>query len=95
MKLKPSETFKSKDIDLVCFLRFKGFKPLSNPIEDLSGTRWVAFEKTSSLEKAVLSFFSGNAESALLNEFRKTRSFILDTPAINEKEIENEITGCD
>lgn len=84
MKAKPSETFKSKDIDLICFLRFKGFKALGYPVEDTSGTRWIIFDKTPQLEQAILSFFSGNQEAALLNEFRKTRSFLLDSSCIKE-----------
>ena len=79
MKMRPSE-FQSKDIDLICYLRFKGFKPLSNPIEDSSGTRWIVFSKTKELESAIVSFYTGTPESELLNEFRKTRSFLLDTP---------------
>lgn len=72
--------FRTKDIDLICYLRFIGFKPSDHPIEDCTGTRWAIFENTPLLKKAILSFLSGNRESELLNEFRKTRSFLLDTP---------------
>lgn len=76
--------FKTKDIDLVCALRFQGFQPISNPIEDISGTRWVLFNETPELLTAVFEFLSGSNEARLLTEFRKTRSFILDSPAEKE-----------
>jgi len=77
--------FKTKDIDLVCALRFQGFQPISLPVEDSNGTRWVLFNETSDLMTAVFEFLAGSNEARLLAEFRKTRSFILDSPA--EKEI--------
>jgi len=84
---RDSMPFRSKDIDLICALRFQGFQPLSNPIEDSQGIRWVLFEQTPQLMQAVYGFLSGSNEARLLTEFRKTRSFILDSPA--EKEIDN------
>ena len=80
MEKKTESTFRTKDIDLICFLRFKSFQPLDNPIEDSSGTRWVQFQETPQLRKAVYAFLSGNQEANLLQEFRRTRSFLLDTP---------------
>ncbi len=77
--------FKTREIDLICALRFNGFRPLGNPVEDLYGTRWVFFEETPALKKAVYSFLSGNREANLLNEFRRTRSFLLDTKPEKEK----------
>lgn len=82
--MRPFNTFKSKDIDLITYLRFKGFKPVSNPIEDGSGTRWAVFQKTQELEGEIVSFLSGNREAQLLNEFRKTRSFLLDLPTVKD-----------
>lgn len=73
--------FRSRDMDLICALRFQGFQPLSNPIEDSQGMRWVLFDQTPELMQAVYKFFSGSNEARLLMEFRKTRSFILDSPA--------------
>lgn len=73
--------FRSKDLDLITVLRFKGFLPRRNPIVDPSGTRWVEFEQTPKLTKAVYSFLSGNPEARLLQEFRRTRQFLLDTAA--------------
>ncbi len=91
MDKKTTALFRTKEIDLACYLRFKGFKPFDNPVEDSAGTRWVIFEKTPQLNKEVLSFLSGNAEFKLLNEFRKTRSFLLDTkPARQDQEVGNE-----
>jgi len=84
MEKQKSETFRTKDIDLICFLRFKGFQPLGNPVEDSSGTRWVQFEETPVLKKAVYSFLSGNREANLLQEFRNTRSFLLDSEPTRE-----------
>lgn len=87
VRTRPTDNFKSKDIDLICFLRFKSFRAFPNPIEDSAGTRWAIFERTNELEKAVIEFYAGNRESELLNEFRKTRSFLLDTPSTKESEI--------
>jgi len=84
VKQRPFDIFKSKDLDLICCLRFKGFVPVSNPIEDNCGTRWAVFEKTPDLEGEIVSFLSGNKEAQLLNEFRKTRSFLLDSPPVKE-----------
>jgi len=76
----PAQTFKSKDIDLVTYLCFEGFEPLGNPQQDSLGTRWVHFQKTPHLKKAVFSYLSGNDAARLLQTYRKTRSFILDSP---------------
>jgi hypothetical protein len=85
--MRPQQ-FRTKDIDLITCLRFKKFTPISNPIQDISGTRWVIFNKTTLLEKAVLDFYKGNTVSAVLDELRKTRSFLLDSPVLTENEIE-------
>jgi len=82
--MKPYEKFKSKDIDLITYLQFKGFLPERNPIQDTSGTRWAVFEKSQSLDKEILSFLSGNPEAQLLDQFRKTRSFLLDSQVVKE-----------
>ena len=82
-------TFKSKDIDIICFLRFRNFRPSPNPIEDQSGTRWAIFDDTPALRDAVYQFLSGNEEARLLQEFRKTRSFLLDSETTKESETEN------
>jgi len=84
MKNIPSNSFKSKDIDLITYLRFQGFIPGGTPLEDTSGTRWAIFDKTPALETEIVSYLSGNPEAQLLNEFRKTRSFLLDSPTIKE-----------
>lgn len=81
---KKSDIFRTKDIDLICFLRFRGFQPLGNPVEDSSGTRWAQFQETAQLRKAVYSFLMGNKEAILLQEFRKTRSFLLDTEPLRK-----------
>ncbi len=86
MKQKSPNTFQAKDLDLITYLRFKGFEHTHTPIEDSDGTKWVAFHITNDLEKSVLAFCSGNYESRLLNELRKTRAFLLDS-----KSIKNEI----
>ncbi len=85
-----ADVFKTRDLDLVTFLRFRGFKPLSTPTEDSSGTRWVAFEDTPQLKEAVLNFLSGNAEARLLQELRRTRSFVLDSEPIRERTCNDE-----
>ncbi len=77
--------FRARDLDLVTFLHFRGFKPLSNPTEDSSGTRWVTFEETPELKETVLDFLSGNEEARLLQELRRTRSFVLDSEPIRER----------
>ncbi len=84
MEKRSARTFRTKDIDLACYLRFRGHKPISNPIEDSSGTRWAVFQETPSLMKEVYEFLSGNPEAGLLQEFRRTRSFLLDTEAVKE-----------
>lgn len=84
MDKRLESTLRCKDIDLICFLRFKGFHPVSNPVEDSSGIRWVLFEETPTLKKAVYSFLSGNREANLLQEFRNTRSFLLDSKPAKE-----------
>lgn len=85
MDKRKSSIFKSSQIDLICFLRFKGFQPISNPIEDSVGTRWIYFQETPELKKAVYSFLNGNLESTLLQEFRRTRSFLLDSEAVKDE----------
>lgn len=81
---KSHPTFRAKDIDLICFLRYRGFQPQGNPVEDFSGTRWVLFQETPQLKREVYSFLTGNTESSLLQEFRRTRSFLLDSNSIKE-----------
>ena len=84
MEKKSPPTFRTKDIDLITALRFYGFQPIGVPCEDALGTRWVLFQETPNLREAVYSFLSGNKEASLLHEFRKTRSFLLDTEPIKE-----------
>lgn len=86
MEKKSIPTFRTKDIDLITFLRFKGFQPLGLPVEDDTGTRWITFEDTPQLKKATFAFIAGNPESKLLQEFRRTRSFLLDTQPLQEKD---------
>jgi len=83
--MRNPKVFRSRDIDLITFLRFKGFHPLGNPIEDSSGTRWAVFQDTPEVKKATFSYITGNAESRLLAELRKTRSYILDSEPEKEK----------
>lgn len=78
VKTKLERTFKSKDIDLITYLRFIGLKPFDDPLEEENGTRWAIFPKSSELDAAVMDFLSGNKESELLNELRRARSFLLD-----------------
>ncbi len=84
---RQEEIFRTKDLDLITFLRFQGYATRGNPIEDVSGTRWVLFTETAKLRQDVYSFLSGNKEACLLQEFRRSRSYLLDTePRKMEKE---------
>ena len=93
---RTENTFRTKDLDLITFLRYQEFHPLGNPVQDPSGTRWVHFNSTPHLKKAVLEFMSGNQESRLLAELRRTRSFVLDTaPQTREDEEKEKWTDSD
>lgn len=86
--MKKKETifplFKTRELDLATFLIYRGHKPQGDPIEDAKGVRWIAFEETAEIRKDVYAFILGNKESQLLHEFRRTRSFLLDSQAIKE-----------
>ena len=73
------KVFKTKELDLIAYLRFKRFEPKGLPIKDERGTKWVSFIETEDLKKAVNSFVSWNPERELLYELRKARSFLLDS----------------
>lgn len=75
-----NQVFKCSELDLLAYLRFKGFEPIGCPIEDEMGTRWVRFSKTAEIESAIVDFSQGNNESRLLKELRKARCFLLDSP---------------
>lgn len=81
---KPASLFRTKDIDLVTFLRFEGFKALGLPEEDSFGIRWVSFQDTPELREAICGFLAGSREASLLQEFRRTRRFILDSTVKKE-----------
>jgi argonaute-like protein implicated in RNA metabolism and viral defense len=69
--------FRSKDMDLIAFLRFRGFKPLR--LEDNHGVRWVVFETSPIMDQAIGYFLAGCVESDLLHAYRSTRKFMLDS----------------
>jgi hypothetical protein len=75
--------FKTKDLDLICYLRFKGFRHEDYPVEDESGVRWAVFFRDKQLEKEAVKFMSGECdESRLLNNYRMARRFLLDSESI-------------
>jgi len=71
---------KYKDLDLIAYLFYKGFRPVGYPIADRSGIRYVVFSDSPQIKQATFDFMGGNAEAQLLANFRKARSFLLDSP---------------
>jgi hypothetical protein len=80
-----ADRFKTKDLSLITYLRFRGFRHEDTPEEDKQGTRWVVFPKSELLEKEVMEFMSGGTfEARLLEEYRQSRRFLLDTESVKK-----------
>lgn len=82
MKTKSNKALRIKDIDIMTYLRYKGFEHKDTPEEDAGGIRWIVFVDTPEIREAMVEFMMGNDEHRLLQEFRKTRSFILDASKV-------------
>ena len=82
--------FRVKNLDILTYLLHCGFKPSGAPVQDSFGTRWAVFIDTAELQKEIHSFLNGNKAAALLEEFRRARSFLLDSMPTKEKRTDDE-----
>ena len=82
--MNSNSTAKIRDLDLIAYLLHEGFQPLGNPVIDTAGVRYAIFQNSPELKQATFSFISGNPEAQLLADFRKARSFLLDSQPVKE-----------
>ena len=74
---KSIEKHRTKSVEEVAYLRFKGFKLVGEPVGD-GRYKWALFEDSEKLQKAVEDFYNGSKEKLLFDQLRNAKQYLLD-----------------
>jgi len=72
------EKHRTKSIEELAFLRFKGFRLTGPPVGDGGRYKWACFEKSKELDAAIQDFYNGSDAKRLFDELRNAKQFLLD-----------------
>jgi len=73
----PPNSYRTKSVEEVAFLRAAGYKLNSEPIGE-GRFKWASFEDSLELRQNVRDFYNGSPEKRLFDELRNAKQYLMD-----------------